>query len=67
MVNARMVNAESSYFSPATFCESFRVFGQIPRFQNPFKYTRKFNVNHKTVHFSRGLGSLRVAFCVLNQ
>jgi hypothetical protein len=67
MVNARMVNAQSSYFSPATFCESFRVFGQIPRFQNPFKYTRKFNVNHKTVHFSRGRGSPRLDVYVRNQ
>ncbi len=39
MVNAAVVNAESSYFSPATFCESFAVFGRIRCFRNPFKYT----------------------------
>jgi hypothetical protein len=46
MVNAGMVNGASAYFPPATFCESFRVFGQIPQFQNPFKYIRKSLVNH---------------------
>ncbi len=45
MVNTDIVNAGSLYFLPATFCESFRVFGRISRFQNPFKYTRGFNIN----------------------
>ncbi len=53
MVNARMVNASPAYFSPATFCESIRVFALIPRFRNPFKYRRSFNLNHETVHFFR--------------
>jgi hypothetical protein len=48
MVNSGMVNAGSSYFSPTAFCESFRVFGRIPRFQNPFKYTRSLRINPKT-------------------
>jgi hypothetical protein len=54
MLNARLVNAESSYFPPATFCESFAVFGRIPCFQNPFKYTGKFDINPETVHFAGG-------------
>jgi len=45
MLNARMVNAPASYFSPPSFCESFLVFGPILRFQNPFKYTRNFRIN----------------------
>ena len=52
MLNARLVNARISYFPPATFCESFAVFGRIPRFQNPFKYTRNFQINQ-----SRGLAA----------
>jgi hypothetical protein len=47
MVNPHMVNGGPSYFSPATFCESFAVFGRIPRFQNPFKYTSRFEINQK--------------------
>jgi hypothetical protein len=62
MVNAGKVNGKARYFSPAAFCESFRVFGQIPRFQNPFKYTRKFNVNHETVHPALGRSSLQLPF-----
>jgi len=46
MLNARLVNARISYFSPAAFCKSFGVFGRIPRFQNPFKYTHNFLINH---------------------
>jgi hypothetical protein len=45
MVNAGMVNARTSYFSPTTFCESFRVFDRIPRFQNPFKYIGRLQIN----------------------
>ena len=45
MVNAGMVNARISYFSPATFCESFPVFGRFLRFQKPFKYNCKFRAN----------------------
>jgi hypothetical protein len=50
MVNARMVNARRPYFLRATFCKIFGVSGRIPRFQNPFKYTGGFNLNHETVH-----------------
>ena len=53
MVNAGVVNGGPRIFSPPRFCESFRVFGQFPRFQNPFKYTRGFEINRK--HPSRGV------------
>jgi len=56
MVNADVVNAGSAYFSPATFCESFRVFGRIPRLQNPFKYVCNSRINHKTVGAAAGEG-----------
>jgi len=36
-------------FSPPHFYESFRVSGQIPQFQNPFKYIRKSPVNHSAL------------------
>jgi len=47
MINARMVNGRAAYFSPTAFCESFAVFGRIPRLQNPFKYIRNLRVNQK--------------------
>jgi hypothetical protein len=53
MVNSGMVNGPKSYFPPPCFCESFAVLGRIPRFQNPVKYVRRFEVNHKTVHPAR--------------
>ncbi len=56
MVNADVVNAGSPYFSPATFCESFRVFGRIPCFQNPFKYICNLRINHKTAGEAGGEG-----------
>jgi hypothetical protein len=56
MVNAGKVNAGSSYFSPATFCESFPVSGRIPRLQNPFKYTCGFVINQKTLPAGAGQG-----------
>jgi hypothetical protein len=31
----------------------FPVLGLIPRFQNPVKYMRGFNIYHETVHFPR--------------
>jgi len=40
-----MVNARDPYFSPATFCEFFRVLRRIPRFQYPFKYTGNLQIN----------------------
>jgi hypothetical protein len=45
MLNARLVNARTSHFSPPYFCESFAVFAPILRFQKPFKYTRNFRIN----------------------
>jgi hypothetical protein len=45
MLNADLVNARTSYFSPPHFCESFAVSGRISRFRNPFKYTRNFRIN----------------------
>jgi hypothetical protein len=47
MLNAGLVNALISYFTPPSFCETFPVFGRIVRFQNPFKYTRNFRINHR--------------------
>ena len=58
MVNAGLVNVTVRDFLPAGFCESSRVFGRIPRSKIPFKYTRRFNVNHITVHSAPG-GGLR--------
>ena len=54
MVNAGLVNAGSSYFSPPSFCESFPVFGRIPRFQNPFKYICRSRISHETKHTPSG-------------
>ena len=45
MLNRVKVNARISYFPPPAFCGSFRVFGWILPFQNPFKYTPSFRVN----------------------
>jgi len=45
MLNAGMVNARDPYFPPATFCESFAVFGRILRFQNPVKYSAMSRIN----------------------
>jgi hypothetical protein len=53
MLNAKMVNARISCDLHADLCEFFAVFASIPRFKNPFKYTSRFNLNHKTVHFQR--------------
>jgi hypothetical protein len=62
MVNAPVVNGAAGYFLPADFCESFYVFGQIPRFKNPFKYTHSFDVNHYAVHSARVCGSRQSPF-----
>ena len=48
-------------------CEFFPAFATNPQFQNPFKYKRRFDLNHETVHFSRGRASLRLAIYALNQ
>jgi hypothetical protein len=47
MVNASMVNGRAPCFLRATFCESFPVLGRFPRFKNPVKYIRGFEINHK--------------------
>jgi hypothetical protein len=52
MVNAGIVNGETRRLLPPHFRENFPILGQILYFKNPFKYTRSFNVNHKTVHFA---------------
>jgi len=57
MVNADVVNAGTSYFSPATFCEFFRVLGRIPCFQNPFKYICNLRINHKIARAAAGEGN----------
>jgi hypothetical protein len=46
-----VVNAYPHIFCPQHFCEFFPAFATIPRFQNPFKYIRRFDVNPETVHF----------------
>ncbi len=50
MVNDGVVNGTAPYFPPAAFCESFRVFGRIPRFQNPVKYICGFEINRNMEH-----------------
>jgi len=42
----RYSKREILIFSPPHFCEIFRDSGRILRLQNPFKYTRNFNLNH---------------------
>ena len=54
MVNDGVVNARKACAFRAHFCEIFRVSGRIPRFQNPFKYIRRFDLNHETVHSALG-------------
>ncbi len=63
MLNVRMVNARISCLPQADFCESFAVFATILRFKNTVKYTSRFNLNHKTVHFSRH--AARSKLCLL--
>ena len=62
MVNPGVVNAGSRIFRRRAFANFLRVLGRIPCFQNPFKYTGKFNVNHKTVHFRRACRPPRFVF-----
>ncbi len=62
MVNAGVVNGGSHIFRPPLLGESFAVFGQIPRFQNPFKYTRKFHINRKSAHLTLPRGSRASSF-----
>jgi hypothetical protein len=51
MVNAGAVNGAAPCVPHAHFCEIFRAFARFLRLQNPFKYIRRFEINHKTVHF----------------
>ena len=53
MVNADVVNARISYFSPAAFREFFPVFGPNSTTPNPFKYICNSRINHRTVHSPR--------------
>jgi hypothetical protein len=62
MVNASMVNGRVLCFPRATFCDSFPVFGRFPRFQNPVKYSRNFNINHDLVHFALDSAARHPAF-----
>jgi hypothetical protein len=47
MVNAGMVNRRGRVSQTPFFCEILRVFAQIRRFKNPFKYSRRSQVNHR--------------------
>jgi hypothetical protein len=67
MVNGGVVNARASCFFRAAFCEFFPALGRIPRFQNPLKYGRRFDVNHETVHFPPGSGALPLLLSLLYQ
>jgi hypothetical protein len=49
MVNAEVVNAESSYFLHATFCVIFCDSGRILDSKIPVKYRRICNINHNWV------------------
>ena len=53
MVNADVVNGERWCTFMAVLGEIFRVLGRILGPPNPVKYTRNFNINQPTVHFSR--------------
>ena len=44
MLNARLVNALISYFTPPSFCETFPVFGRILRFQIPLNIRATFGL-----------------------
>jgi hypothetical protein len=52
MLYADKVNADPRIFCPQDFCEFFPAFATIPRFQNPIKYSGRFEINHRTVHFA---------------
>jgi hypothetical protein len=62
MVNDGVVNARGACVIHAHFCVLFPALGQIPRFKNPVKYVRGFNIYHETVHFSPGTAR-RTMFC----
>jgi hypothetical protein len=67
MVNTGMVNAQGTCSEYAHFCKIFAVSGRIPRLQNPFKYTRRFDLNHKTVHSALGVVRYnKQCLCVIN-
>jgi hypothetical protein len=51
MVNAGVVNDESSYLFPVTFCVIFCDSGRFLDSRNPVKYSGNFPINLETVHF----------------
>jgi hypothetical protein len=53
MVNWAMVNAGPSCSERADFCIIFAVSGRFLHFKNPFKYMKRFEINHDTVHLLR--------------
>jgi hypothetical protein len=50
MVNIGKVNGELSRSFLPYFCEFFLVLGRFLRFENPFKYKRDCEINHKAAH-----------------
>jgi hypothetical protein len=50
MVNLAMVNAKPPCRECADFCIIFAVSGRFLHFKNPFKYTGRFKINHKSAH-----------------
>jgi hypothetical protein len=64
MVNAGLVNGGALCHFHCIFAKILRVFAPIPRFQNPVKYTHKFRINHKTLHFA-ALTHARVSKIIL--
>jgi hypothetical protein len=45
MLNVRMLNSELACVSQPDFREIFHVSGRFPRFKNPFKYIRGWQIN----------------------
>ena len=45
MVNVRMLNCEPAFVPQPDFREIFRVLGRFPRFKNPVKYIRGWQIN----------------------
>jgi len=52
MVNPGMVNAPARCLPHPHFAKISRVFARYPRFKNPVKYIRGFQVNYIAVHFA---------------
>ena len=45
MVNSGLVNSKPPCFIRPEFCEYFVALGRFPRFKNPVKYSRNFQIN----------------------